>query len=94
LHDGFIWDDEKHKININKHGVTFDEAVSVFDDDRAIYFDDNIHSIVEYRFIIIGMSKFERILLFYHCYKENDSVIRIISARKATKIESQLYRGE
>ena len=81
----FIWDENKHIINKRKHGVSFEEAGSVFDDET--------HSHDEDRFIIIGMSRFDRLLLVCHCYRENDAVIRIISARKATKTEAEQYRG-
>ena len=89
----FIWDENKHVSNKHKHGISFEEAGSVFDDEYAVYFDDETHSNDEDRFIIIGISKFDRLLLVCHCYRENDTVIRIISARKATKKESQQYGG-
>jgi len=89
--DNFIWDEEKHKINIEKHGVTFSEASTVFDDDNALYFDDPVHSQDENRFIILGYSERVRMLLVCHCYRNGDSFIRIISARKATNNESKLY---
>ena len=89
----FAWDEDKHKINKRKHKISFDEASSVFEDDYAVYFDDDLHSQDEDRFIIIGVSKFDNLLIVCHCYRENDTVIRIISARKATKTESELYGG-
>ena len=91
--DRFIWDEEKQKANIEKHGVTFSEASTVFDDDNALYFDDAAHSQDEDRFIILGYSERVRILLVCHCYRNGDSLIRIISARKATRAESELYGG-
>jgi len=90
----FAWDEVKHAANKRKHKISFEEASSVFDDDFAVYFDDESHSQDEDRFIIIGMSRFDRLLLVCHCYRENDTVIRIISARKATQAESELYGGE
>ena len=89
----FTWDEDKHKTNKQKHKISFEEASSVFDDDYAIYFDDESHSQDEDRFIIIGISKFDKLLLVCHCYREEGAVIRIISARKATKTESKLYGG-
>ena len=89
----FIWDENKHKANKRKHGISFEEAGSVFDDEHAVYFDDEAHSQDEDRFIIIGTSTFDRLLLVCHCYREDDTVIRIISARKATKVETKQYGG-
>ena len=89
----FTWDEDKHKINKRKHKISFEEASSVFDDDYAVYFDDESHSYDEDRFIIIGVSKLDRLLLVCHCYREDDLIIRIISARRATKTESGLYGG-
>ena len=89
----FVWDKNKQMSNKRKHGVSFEEASSVFDDEYALYFDDEAHSQDEDRFIIIGMSKFERLLLVCHCYKQDDAVIRIISARKATQAETKQYGG-
>ena len=91
--DRFIWDEEKQKTNIDKHGVTFGEASTVFADDNALYFDDPAHSQDEDRFIILGYSERARMLLVCHCYRNGDSLIRIISARKATNKESELYGG-
>jgi len=89
----FEWDNEKNRINQKKHGVSFEEAKSVFYDDNAIQFWDEEHSEVEDRFLLLGISSKMRILLIVHCYREQESVIRIISARKATQKESQHYRG-
>ena len=91
--DKFIWDEDKQKKNIEKHGITFSEASTVFDDDNAIYFDDPTHSHDEDRFIILGYSERARMLLVCHCYRNGGSYIRIISARKATNKESELYGG-
>lgn len=89
----FEWDIEKNRVNQKKHGVFFEEAKSVFYDDKAIQFWDDDHSEQEDRFLLLGKSYKMRILLIVHCYREEESVIRIISARKATKHESQQYRG-
>lgn len=87
----YEWDDRKAKINSRKHdGVTFEESTSVFDDENAILFDDPDHSEYEDRFIILGMSNQANLLIVCHCYIAEDTV-RIISARKATKNESNQY---
>ena len=88
----FKWNQSKSKLNLQKHGVSFEETQSVFYDDFAIEFFDNDHSGNEDRFILLGMSEKFRILVVCHCHKEEDSIIRIISARKATKKESQFYK--
>lgn len=87
----FEWDNNKALINIEKHGITFEEASTVFADEEAILFDDPEHSEDEERFLLIGLSNQARTLLVCHCYRENDSIIRIISARKATKNETKVY---
>lgn len=89
----FKWDKRKNRINIEKHGVSFEEAKSVFYDENAIEFYDFEHSKNEERFFLLGLSSHLRILLICHCFKEKDSVIRIISARKATKKEQKIYFG-
>ena len=89
----YVWDEKKNKSNIKKHGVSFIEAETVFDDVNALVYDDEEHSNLEERFIIIGMSSRLRLLMVCHCFRENDTQIRIISARKATKNEQKLYRG-
>ena len=89
----FEWDDEKNLRNLKKHDVSFDEAQSVFFDDFAIQYWDEEHSNQEDRFLMLGMSSRMRILLIVHCYRKSDSIIRIISARKATKNESKEYGG-
>ena len=86
----FEWDPNKKRQNAIKHGVTFSEAESVFDDENAITLEDFEHSIDEERFTIIGLSVYPREVAVCHCHCDND-VIRIISARKATKKEIQLY---
>ncbi|WDD37038.1 BrnT family toxin (plasmid) [Nostoc sp. UHCC 0926] len=89
----FEWDNEKNRINEKKHSITFEEAESVFYDDNAIQFWDEDHSDAEDRFLLLGRSSKMRILLIVHCYREQELVIRIISARKATKNESKHYPG-
>jgi len=87
----FEWDEAKNKRNRSKHGVWFEEAQSVFDDPTSRVFLDPEHSDDEDRFLILGMSSVGRLLVVVHCYRESDSVIRIISARKATKKEVKFY---
>ena len=88
----FEWNPDKAKLNAEKHGVTFVEAESVFYDEQAIQFYDDEHSEWEDRFLMLGLSVKLKLLLVCHCFREKDSVIRIISARKATKVESRHYR--
>jgi uncharacterized DUF497 family protein len=87
----FEWDEQKNLANIAKHSVSFDEAKTVFSDLNARVIDDPDHSGDENRFIIMGISNRLRTLVVCHCYRENDEVIRIISARKATKNEVNSY---
>lgn len=87
----FDWDDNKNKKNITKHGISFEEASSVFLDERALLFDDPEHSEEEDRFLILGVSEDANLCIVCHCYRESDTVIRLISARKATKKESERY---
>lgn len=87
----FDWDDNKNKINITKHGISFEEASSVFLDEKALLFDDPEHSEEEERFLLLGMSEEANLCIVCHCYRESDTVIRLISARKATKKESERY---
>ena len=90
----FDWDENKNTINKRKHKISFEEARTVFFDDDALIISDPDHSIDEERFVILGASHLSNILVVCHCYRENDSVIRIISARKATKNESLVYYRE
>lgn len=90
----FEWDEAKNRQNIKKHGVSFEEAQTVFLDDQAIRFYDPDHSDNEDRFLMLGISFKLRILVVCHCYKESDRVIRILSARKATRTEAQHYEGD
>jgi uncharacterized DUF497 family protein len=87
----FEWDETKNHLNIKKHGISFEEAQTVFLDDDAIRFYDPDHSEDEDRFIMLGISFKLRALIVCHCYRESDRVIRIISARKATRTETKQY---
>lgn len=87
----FEWDENKNRINLQKHGISFDEAKTVFYDESAILFDDPEHSEEEERFLIIGVTAQEKICIVSHCYRDEDKKIRIISARKATKSERKIY---
>ena len=89
----FVWDAQKYDANIKKHGVDFYEAATVFDDPQAVSFYDEAHSLDEDRFIIIGLSANERVLMVCHCFRENGDIVRIISARKAIKSEINIYGG-
>jgi len=89
----YIWDKNKNRLNHQKHKIWFNEAATVFDDENAIYSPDEEHSDYEERFIVIGMSRVPRLLMVCHCYKEDESVVRIISARRANKSEAELYGG-
>ncbi|MFC1824254.1 BrnT family toxin [Thermodesulfobacteriota bacterium] len=85
------WDEKKEKANIKKHGVSFNEARTVFYDENAIQFFDPDHSETEDRFILLGISFKLRILVVCHCFRESETVIRIISARKADGDEEKEY---
>ena len=87
----FDWDTAKNLANMRKHGISFEEAQTVFLDENAIRYFDPDHSGDEDRFLMLGMSFRLRILVVCHCYKESDSVIRIISARRANRKEQQSY---
>ena len=87
----FKWDQNKNRENIKKHKVSFEEAKTVFYDESARLISDPEHSMDEERFILLGISAKLQLLIVVHTYKENDEVIRIISARKATKSESKYY---
>jgi uncharacterized DUF497 family protein len=87
----FASDPKKSRDNLGKHGVSFDEAETVFFDENAIQYFDPDHSRDEDRFIMLGMSARMRVLIVCHCYREADTVIRIISARKADKQEADAY---
>jgi uncharacterized DUF497 family protein len=88
----FEWDEKKATANEKKHGISFDEARTVFFDEHAKLIDDPEHSGGEERFILLGLSSTLRVMVVCHCYREQGNVIRIISARKATTHESKQYR--
>ena len=87
----FEWDDRKNIQNQRKHGVSFEEAESVFLDDRALVVDDPDESSPEERFVLLGVSTRLRTLVVCHCYRASGHVIRIISARKANATERESY---
>lgn len=85
------WDEAKNRENARKHRVSFDEAATVFYDERALLLADPDHSDPEDRSILLGLSTALRLLVVCHCYRADHAVIRIISARKATKPETAAY---
>ena len=89
----FEWDASKASLNKKKHGISFDEAKTVFFDENAKVIHDPEHSDDEERFIILGLSVNVRMLVVIHCYRKNDRIIRLISAKKATQKESAQYHG-
>ncbi len=89
----FEWDANKALTNQKKHGVSFEEAKSVFYDDFAVQFYDDENSGEEHRFLMLGFSCESRMLLVCHCERESGNTIRIISSRKATKSECIHYKG-
>jgi len=90
----FEWDSKKAQANLRKHGISFDEAKSVFYDELAIQFYDD-EALSEDRFVMLGLSNLSRVLVVVHCERgSNDELIRLISARKATSSERKYYQGE
>ena len=89
----FDWDQRKNLSNQAKHGVSFEEARTAFYDEYARVLADPDHSHEEDRFMLLGLSLTLRLLIVCHCYRESDEVIRIISARKATRKEQNEYKG-
>ena len=87
----FIWDENKARDNLEKHKVSFEEAQTVFSDPNARMIFDTEHSSDEERFILLGISSGLRLLVVCHSYREDEMLIRIISARKATKNEQKQY---
>jgi uncharacterized protein len=87
----FDWDERKNKANRTRHGVWFEEAQSVFDDPHGRLFHDPEHSEEEERFVLLGISSAARPLVVVHCYRESEELVRIISARKASKKEVRFY---
>lgn len=93
----FDWDSNKDRTNQRKHGISFEEAATVFYDEEALLIDDPDHSGEEDRFILLGLSHKVKLLVVCHCYRarsETETTIRIISARKATRNESRDYYGK
>ena len=90
----FEWDTAKAAENLRKHGVSFEEAQTVFYDEHAEQFDDPDHSEDEEHFIMLGISEKLRMLVVIHTFREADRVIRIISARRATRKEQKAYGGK
>lgn len=88
----FEWDDRKAALNRAKHGITFERAIDVFDDPLAMTIDDPDHSDDEERFITIGATFWDEVLVIGHTYR--DERIRIITARRATHAERRLYMDE
>jgi uncharacterized DUF497 family protein len=88
----FEWDDAKAATNLSKHGISFEEARTVFYDEQARLISDPDHSENEDRFILLGLSSTLKILIVCHCYRSDDNIIRIISARKATTQEIKVYQ--
>lgn len=88
----FKWDPWKAAENVKKHGVSFEEAQTVFSDDQALFQEDPEHSVDEDRFLLLGLSSRLRTLVVCHCYREAKEVIRIISARRATRHERRQYQ--
>ncbi len=87
----FSWDEKKNRSNRRAHGISFEEAQTAFYDENAkVYFDPD-HSSEEDRFILLGISARLRVLVVCHCYREGESVIRIISARRADHQEQEDY---
>lgn len=89
----FEWDPRKDRSNRKKHGVSFNEAATAFYDEEGLLLDDPDHSDEEDRFVLLGLSSTLRLLVVVHAYRGSDAIIRIISARKATRSERDLYRG-
>ncbi len=87
----FEWNKTKEKANIKKHGISFDEARTTFYDENAIQFFDPDHSEDKDRFILLGTNYKLNTLVICHCFREDETVVRIISARKADKDESKAY---
>ena len=87
----FEWDNRKETANVKKHGVSFEEARTAFFDEGAVQFYDPDHSDQEDRFILLGFSLNPQVLVVCHCFRESETVVRIISARKADKDEEQAY---
>ncbi len=87
----FVWDKRKENANLKKHGISFEEARTTFYDENAVHFFDPDHSDEEDRFILLGISHKLNTLVVCHCFREQETSVRIISARKADKDEENFY---
>jgi uncharacterized protein len=87
----FEWDPAKSSVNRTKHGISFAEAATVFEDESALLISDPAHSESEDRFILLGASNRSNLLVVVHCYRESETIVRIVSARKATRRERSQY---
>jgi uncharacterized DUF497 family protein len=87
----FSWDARKAKSNLDRHGVSFEEAQSVFSDEHAVLIDDPDDSVGEDRFLILGLGMALRVLMVCHCLRDEGDEIRIISARRADRFERRQY---
>jgi uncharacterized DUF497 family protein len=87
----FEWDEKKSLSNKKKHGISFEEAQTVFLDENALLIHDPDHSLEEDRFVLLGTSFKLRLLIVCHCYRKSENIIRIISARRATRTEHKQY---
>jgi len=87
----FEWDENKNKLNFHKHGLWFEEVTSAFNDPLSRLFFDKDHSENEDRFVLLGSDALGRVLVVVHIHRESESLVRIISARKATKKEAKTY---
>jgi uncharacterized protein len=87
----FDWDESKNSANRKKHGIWFEEARSAFTDPYALLFSDTEYSENEERVVLLGVTEESRLLVVVHCYREGDSIVRIISARRATHKETVFY---
>lgn len=93
LYIRFVWDDAKDRLNVRKHGVSFEEARTVFLDPVGRLIHDPVHSDREDRFVMLGLSRRLRLLAVHHAYDRSEELIRIISARKASRTEAKSYEG-
>ena len=89
----FEWDDRKDEQNRRKHGISFEEAQTVFYDEQALLIADPDHSQQGERFILLGLSSALRTLVVCHCYRQGGDVIRLISARRADRQERENYEN-
>jgi len=93
LFEKFEWDENKNQKNIKKHKISFQEAETVFDDKEALFINDPDYSEQDDdRFLILGSSKQDNLLVVCHCYRASDTIVRLISARKATINETETYK--